>query len=263
MTATDKILTRAGDGVRWLILNQPDKLNALSLDMTVGALEVIEGFAAADDERVLIVTGAGEKAFNTGADISEFEEKRNSAASAAHYSAVSTRMFDALADVEKPTIAMIHGYCMGGGVALAACCDIRIAAEDARFAIPAARLSIAYRVDFTRRIIDLVGHSNTKEILYTARRYGAEEAKEIGLVNRVVAKAELEGFVRDYAATIAGNAPLSVRATKVITSELAKDSAVRDLGRCEALMDACSDSQDFAEGRRAFMEKRKPVFTGK
>ncbi len=263
MTETDKILTRADAGVRWLILNQPDKLNALSLDMTVRAHEVIEGFAAANDERVLIVTGAGDRAFNTGADISEFEEMRNSAESAARYSAVSTRMFDVLEAVQKPTIAMIHGYCMGGGVALAACCDIRISADDAQFAIPAARLGIAYRVDFTRRIIDLVGRSNTREILYTARRYDAEEARDMGLVNRVVAKAELDDFVRDYAATIAGNSPLSVRATKVITSELAKDPAARDIEWCRDLIDACSDSQDYAEARRAFMEKRKPGFTGR
>ncbi len=262
MTDTDKILTRAEDGIRWLILNQPEKRNALSLDMTVRANEVIEAFAASGDEHVLIVTGAGDVAFNTGADISEFEEKRDSAEAAAHYSAVSTRMFDTLAAVEKPTIAMIHGYCMGGGVALAACCDIRIAADDAQFAIPAARLSIAYRVEFTQRVIDLVGRSNTREILYTARRYNAAEAKEMGLVNRVIAKAELDEFVRDYALTIAGNAPLSVRATKVITSELAKDSEARDLDRCQKLADACADSRDYAEARRAFMEKRKPVFTG-
>ena len=141
MTATDKILTRASDGVRRLILNQPDKLNALSLDMTVRATEVIEAFAAAEDERVLIVAGAGDKAFNTGADISEFEEKRDSAEAAAHYSAVSTRMFDALAAVEKPTIAMIHGYCIGGGLNLACSCDLRVCSETASFGMPAARLS--------------------------------------------------------------------------------------------------------------------------
>ncbi len=262
MTATEKILTHAHDGIRWLILNQPEKRNALALDMTVRAREVIETFAAAAGEHVLIVTGAGEVAFNTGADISEFAAKRDSAEAAAEYSAISTRMFDALAAVEKPTIAMIHGYCMGGGVALAACCDIRICADDARFAIPAARLGIAYRVDFTRRIIDLVGRSNTREILYTARRYDAREAKEMGLVNRVVPKAELDAFVRDYATTIAGNAPLSIRATKVITNELAKDAETRDLERCRDLIDACSDSRDFAEARRAFMEKRTPTFTG-
>jgi enoyl-CoA hydratase/carnithine racemase len=262
MTDTDKILTRADGGIRWLILNQPDKLNALSLDMTVRAREVIEAFAAAADERVLVLTGASDKAFNTGADISEFADKRDSAESSARYSAVSTRVFDALAAVEKPTIAMIHGYCMGGGVALAACCDIRICADDAQFAIPAARLGIAYRPDFTQRIIDLVGRSNTREILYTARRYGAGEAKEMGLVNRVVAKAELDEFVRDYAAVIAANAPLSIRATKVITGELAKDPAARDLDRCQDLADACADSRDYAEARHAFMEKRNPVFTG-
>ena len=262
MTDNDKILTRTVDSIRWLILNQPEKRNALSLDMAVRAREVIEDFAGADDERVLVVAGAGDVAFNSGADISEFAEKRDSAEAAAEYSAISTRMFDALAAVEKPTIAMIHGYCMGGGVALAACCDIRICADDARFAIPAARLGIAYRVDFTRRIIDLVGRANMREILYTARRYDAVEAKEMGLVNRVLPKAELDAYVAGYAATIAGNAPLSVRATKVITSELAKDPDSRDLERCQALADACADSRDFAEARRAFMEKRTPTFNG-
>ncbi len=263
MTETDNILTRAEDGVRWLILNQPEKRNALSLDMTVLARDVIDAFAEADDERVLVLAGAGEVAFNTGADISEFETLRNNAEAAANYSAVSTRLYDGLGAVAKPTIAMIHGYCMGGGVALAAYCDIRIAADDAVFAIPAARLGIAYRPEFTDRIIALVGISNTREILYTARRYDAQEAKEMGLVNRVVAKAELDDYVRDYAAAIAANAPLSVRATKVITAELAKDPADRDLELCAGLIDECSDSQDFAEARRAFMEKRKPVFTGR
>lgn len=261
--AIDKILTREDGPIAWLVFNQPEKRNAVSLDMTVRALEAVERFAAAEALRVLVVRGGGENAFVSGADISEFEEKRGSAEAAAEYSRISTRMYDALAAVEKPTIAMIHGYCIGGGVALAACCDLRIAADDASFAIPAARLGIGYGTEFTRRIIDLVGPAFTKELLYTAKRFPAAEAAAMGLVNRVVPKAELEAVVGDYAGTIAGNAPLSIRATKVIVGELLKDAGARDLGRCAAMISACADSRDFAEARRAFMEKRKPAFEGR
>lgn len=262
-SGTDKILTRSEGAVSWLVFNQPEKRNAVSLDMTVAALKAIEDFAAHDGQRVLVVTGAGEKAFVSGADISEFEERRSNVEAAAEYSRISTQMYDALAMVEKPTIAMIHGYCLGGGAALAASCDLRICSDDASFGIPAARMSIGYRVDFTRRIVDLVGPSFTKEMLYTARRYNAEEAAGMGFVNRVLPKAELEAYVRDYAETIANNAPLSIKATKVIVSELLKNPEERDLDHCNSVIAACSGSDDFAEGRRAFMEKRKPVFTGK
>lgn len=260
---TEKILTRSEGAVSWLIFNQPEKRNAVSLDMTVAALKAIEDFGADDGQRVLVVAGAGEKAFVSGADISEFEERRNNTEAAAEYSRISTQMYDALAAVEKPTIAMIRGYCLGGGAALAASCDLRICSDDASFGIPAARMSIGYRFDFTRRIVDLVGPSFTKEMLYTARRFNAGEAAAMGFVNRVVPKAELESYVLDYAETIANNAPLSITATKVIVGELLKNPEARDLDRCDAVIAECSGSADFTEGRRAFMEKRKPVFTGK
>ena len=259
----DTILTRVDGGVYWLILNQPEKRNALSLDMSLRGLEFVEQFAADDTARVLIVRGAGDTAFNAGADISEFEAKRNNADAAAEYSTISTKMYYAIDNVEKPTIAMIHGYCMGGGVALAASCDLRFCSDDAVFAIPAARLGIGYRVDFTRRITDLIGPACMKEMLYSARRYDAEEAAGLRLVNRVIPKAELENYVSEFAETIAENAPLSVRATKVVVNELMKDPSVRDLDRCQAVIAACSDSDDFKNARRAFMEKRKPVFIGK
>jgi enoyl-CoA hydratase/carnithine racemase len=259
----ETILTRIEGGVHWLILNQPEKRNALSLDMSLRALEFVEKFAADGTARVLIVRGAGDTAFNAGADISEFEEKRNNANAAAEYAAISTNMYHAIANVEKATIAMIHGYCMGGGVALAASCDLRFCSDDAVFAIPAARLGIGYRVDFTRRITDLIGPASMKEMLYSARRYDAEEAFGLRLVNRVIPKAGLEDYVRDFAETIADNAPLSVRATKVVVNELMKNAGERDLEHCQAVIAACSDSDDFKNARRAFMEKRKPVFTGK
>ena len=257
---TDKIQTRIDGAVQWLIFNQPEKHNALSLEMTVRALEVVEEFNADDDLRVLVLAGAGEKAFVSGADISEFDKRRNNAETAAEYANISNRMFDAVYDSPKPTIAMVNGYCFGGGVALAASCDLRYCSDDGLFAIPAARLGIGYRVSFTRRVVDLVGPATAKEILYTARRYGAEEAAAIGLVNRVYPKASLEEEVTAIAGKIAENAPLSIRATKTMVSELLTGDP--DIARCEEAIRICSDSNDFAEGRKAFAEKRPPVFTG-
>lgn len=262
-TKTDKILTRSEGGITWLVFNQPEKRNAMSLEMTVRALEVVEQFAADPAARVLVLAGAGDKAFVSGADISEFESKRNSADAAAEYQKISTRMFDAVRDVEKPTIAMIQGFCFGGGVALAACCDIRIASEDSLFSVPAAKLGIGYRIEFTKLLVDLVGPSSTKEMLYTARRYTAEEAFAMRFVNRVVPKDQLESMTRNYAEGIAENAPLTQKAAKVIVNELLKDPTARDPVRCNRLIADCADSEDYKNARRAFMEKKKPVFAGR
>lgn len=258
----EKILSRKEGGVWWLIYNQPEKKNAISLDMSVKVVELLDQFAQDDAARVLVVLGAA-NTFISGADISEFESKRNDAAAAAKYAEISNRMFSAMRDVEKPTIAMIEGYCFGGGVALAACCDLRLAADDSLFAIPAAKLGLGYRVDFTQLLVDLIGPSFTKEMLYTGRRFTAQEAAGMGLVNRVLPKGELEKYVRDYARTIAENAPLSVRTSKAVVGECLKDHAGRDLEKCERLIDGCSNSEDYRNARRAFMEKKKPVFVGR
>jgi enoyl-CoA hydratase len=257
---SEHVLTRLDGAVRWLIFNKPEKHNALSLDMNEAALKVIEAFAAAPDERVLVVTGAGGKAFVSGADISEFEDRRSNAEKADDYARITQRMFFALRDVEKPTIAMIQGYCLGGGVALATCCDIRIGAEDSVYGIPAARLGIGYSADFIKLLADLVGPSRAKEFLYTARRYPAAEAHAMGLLNRLLPTAELEAFVADYAAGMAQNAPLTQRAAKIVVSELLS-GADGQRGR-KAVAD-CANSEDFQNARRAFMEKRKPVFRGR
>jgi enoyl-CoA hydratase len=262
-TGTDKVQARVEDGIGWIIFNAPEKHNAMGLEMSQGVQRVVKAYAADDNVRVVVLTGAGEKAFMSGADISEFEKNRANAQQAEKYAETAGGVHGAVRNLQKPTIAMIRGYCMGGGLALAAACDLRFTADNGLFAIPAARLSIAYRLDFLSWVVELVGPSAAKDILYSARRLKADEALQIGLVNRVVPAAELEKNTRDYCAALVENAPLSMRATKVVIGELLKDGTKRDEGLCERVSAECFDSADFKEGRQAFMEKRKPVWKGR
>ena len=261
--ATDKMLAETDGAVGRMIFNNPERHNAVSLDMWEAAERILAGFAASDDIRVIVVTGAGGKAFVSGADISKFEDERATDEAIAQYNATTARVYDALHKTPKPTIAMIRGYCIGGGLALAACCDLRICSDNARFGLPAARLGLGYPFAGLRRLVDIVGFAFAKEICFTARRFDAGEAAAMGLVNRVAPEAELDAVVGDYAESIAGNAPLTVAAMKRIFSEIAKDAAERDLETCERLVAACFASDDYVEGRRAFMDKRKPVFAGR
>ena len=249
-------------GIGHLIFDNPARRNAVSRDMVRQVPEILANFEKDSEIRVVVVSGAGDKSFVSGADISEFEKTRANAQTARESSAASMAMFDGLRAFPKPTVAKIRGYCFGGGVALACACDLRVAADDALFAIPAARLGIGYRAMFTRWVIDAVGPANAKEILLTAQRYDAAEAFRIGLVHRVVPVAEFDEFVEDYAQRIAENAPLSMQATKVIVYQVANGLGSADLDLCASQLDQCSDSDDFKEGRRAFMEKRKPEFHG-
>ncbi len=260
---TDKILAHAEGGIGWLVFNNPQKHNAISLEMSIGASQALEAFAADPSVRVVVLKGAGEKAFVSGADISEFEKNRSSAAQAEKYAETSGGLFTRIKEMEKPTLAMIRGYCMGGGLAIAMACDLRIASDDSVFAIPAARLSIAYRTDFVSWLVQLVGPSRAKDILFSARRLPSSEALAIGLVNRVLPADGLEAHVTDYCATMINNAPLSIRASKMTIDELAKDAHDRDPALITRVMRECFDSADFKEGRTAFMEKRKPVWQGK
>ena len=255
----EPVLTRREGAVRWLVFNNVAKHNALTLEMNRALIDAIAAFGQAEDERVLVLAGAGEKAFMSGADISEFEgdEARVEA-----FGRDTRRMFQALRDVAKPTVAMIRGYCIGGGLAVASCCDLRIAATDASFSIPAARLGVGYSAEFTKLLIDLVGPSFTKEILYTARRYLADEALAIGLVNRLVPATELDAFTADYCAAIADNAPLTQRAAKLVVAELLAGTHGEG-SPGHAAVAACADSEDFRNAPRAFLEKRKPVFKGR
>jgi enoyl-CoA hydratase/carnithine racemase len=259
---TEKLIARKDGAIGWVIFNNPERHNATSYEMWQALPVVLDEYVADPEVRVIVLRGAGEKAFSAGADISQFKEKRSGAA-AKEYNAAADAANQALRGCSKPTIAMIQGYCIGGGVAIAVGCDIRIAADDARFGVPAAKLGLGYRFDGIKRLASIVGPAFTAEIFFTARQFSAQEALQMGLVNRLVAAPELENFVQDYVRTIARNAPLTIAAVKRSLNELQKDPAERDLALCQRMVDACFASEDYREGQAAFMEKRKPQFKGR
>jgi enoyl-CoA hydratase len=259
---TDKMLARKDGRVGYVIFNNPERHNAVSLEMWARTAEILDEFARDDEVRVVVITGAGGKSFVSGADISKFESERSSLDGVKTYNAAVAKANESIFEFAKPTIAMIRGYCIGGGLGLAVCCDLRICSENSRFGIPAAKLGLGYNYPGLKRLADLVGPSFAKEIFFTARQFDAEEARVMGLINRIVPQAELEAYVKDYADTIAGNAPLTVKAAKFIANETTRDESKRNLARCAELVEQCFKSNDYTEGRRAFMEKRKPAFTG-
>jgi enoyl-CoA hydratase len=263
VTKTDKMLARKDGHIGYLIFNNPERHNAVSLDMWAATARILEDFGRDDEVRVVVVTGAGGKAFVSGADVSKFESERASLDATKHYNATVEKAYAGLQEFAKPTIAMIRGYCIGGGVGLAVCCDLRICSDNSRFAVPAAKLGLGYSYGGLRRLVDVIGPAFAREIFFTARQFDAEEARAMGLVNRVVPAAELETYVKNYAETIAGNAPLTVKAVKYIIGEVMKDESKRNVARCAEMVEQCFASSDFIEGRRAFMEKRKPAFTGR
>ena len=260
---TERMIAEVDGPIGWLVFNNPARRNAVSLDMWQAIPEILDAYERDPAVRVIVLKGAGDKAFVSGADISEFEQNRSSPEAVARYDEIGARAQGRIQNATKPTIAMIHGFCMGGGVGVALACDMRIASASAQFGIPAAKLGIGYRLNGVIRLLELVGPAYAKEIFYTARRFTAAEAYGMGLVNRVLPDAELDGFVRSYCAMIGENAPLSLAATKGIIAEITKLSSEADRARCEELVKSCFESEDYVEGRRAFMEKRKPQFTGR
>jgi enoyl-CoA hydratase len=260
---TDRMIALREGAIGWITFNNPARHNAVSLAMWEALHDIVDDYARDDAIRVIVVNGAGEKAFVSGADISEFEEKRSSPETTRLYNETAQRASKALQHVGKPTIAMIRGFCVGGGVSVALACDLRIAAEQSSFAVPAARLGLGYEFEGVRKLVDVVGPSFAREIFYTARQFSAQEALAMGLVNRVVDADSLDAYVRDYAARIAANAPLTVASIKTLVAQVLTDESRRDLQLCQAVVDRCFASDDYAEGRRAFMEKRKPVFRGR
>jgi enoyl-CoA hydratase/carnithine racemase len=262
MSQTDKMLSRKEGKVGYLTFNNPERHNAVSLEMWEAASGFLEDFKKDNNIRVVVVTGAGGKAFISGADISKFEKERSTQEGVDRYNAAVDHANDAFYTFPKPTIAMIRGYCIGGGVGLALCCDMRICTDGSKFAVPAAKLGLGYRFDGLKKLVDLVGPSFAKEIFFTARQFTAAEAQTMGLVNRVLPDAELESYVKDYAETIAANAPLTVDSVKYIVGQAVADESKRNLKKCDDLVQACFASNDYKEGRKAFMEKRKPAFTG-
>ena len=262
-TGTDKMLAHVKDGVGWMTFNQPNKRNAISFDMWTGIASIIKDFSSSDDVRVIVMMGAGDKAFVSGADISEFEEKRSTPEQIKIYEANSAEAHEAITTLEKPLIAMIRGFCIGGGLAIALSADIRISADDGQFGVPAAKLGLGYGYGGIKVLMNLVGPSMAKEIFFTGRRFSADEAYDMGLINRVVPVDQLESSVTELAQMISANAPLTVKAAKAAINEGVKDPADRDLDSVAAMVKACFDSEDYKEGRAAFMEKRKPQFKGR
>ena len=261
--AGGKILAGSENGVGTIVFNQPEKRNAMSVDMWGGMGEALDAFAADPAVRCVVLKGAGDKAFVSGADISQFEKVRNNADAQKEYDKVTSAGRLKLMNYEKPVIAQIRGFCMGGGLGIAMSTDIRIASDDSQFGIPAAKLSIAYGFDMVRALVDLVGPAHAHMILMTGERFGAAEAERVGLVNKVVPVDQLDAEVAKLTAIMASNAPLSLKTNKATVKAVCRDRAERDMEAIQAAMAACFDSEDYKEGRRAFMEKRKPAFQGR
>lgn len=245
-----------------LVFDHEKRRNAITVDMWQAIPDAVRTLQSEDEVRVIVMRGAGTEAFVSGADISEFEQTRTGNAGR-EYDAMTARAFAALRELEKPLIAAIHGFCIGGGAAIALTADLRFAADDARFAVPPARLGLGYHTAGVRALIRVVGFSEAANMLFTARRVTADEARHIGLVNEVYAKDVLDEAVEQTARTIAENAPLTIQSAKITLQELAKLETERDTGRIQQSIERCYQSDDFKEGVRAFLEKRKPRFQGR
>lgn len=259
---TEKMLSRVKDGVGYITFNNPDKHNAVSIEMWDALEQILDGFRSSKDIRVIVLNGAGGKAFVSGADISKFDKERSSKEAVLSYNKRTQKVYENLETFPKPTIAMIDGYCIGGGLNLAVCCDIRICSEKSKFAMPAAKLSLGYPFSSIKRLFDVMGPGMAKHFMFTAEKISASEALACGLVQKLVSEDNIDSYVKDYALNIANNAPLTIKAMKQIGVEISKNSDERDLLLCEKLASACFDSEDYKEGRKAFMEKRKPNFQG-
>jgi enoyl-CoA hydratase/carnithine racemase len=258
---TERIISKKEGAVGWLIFNNPERRNAVSVDMWEAMPQVLERFGADAEVRVVVLAGAGGKAFVSGADISQFESERSSKEAVQRYEAIAEAAQARLQTLDKPVLAMIRGYCLGAGVNIANVCDLRIAGDDARFGIPAAKMGLGYRASSMKNLVDTVGAPYAREIMLTGRQFTAAEAKDMGLVHHVVPAADLERFTNELCGQIAANAPLTMRAAKRIIRELTKKDF--DAALCRTWVEECFESEDYAEGRCAFMEKRKPAFKGR
>jgi enoyl-CoA hydratase len=258
-----RMLAEKDGAIGWMIFDHPERRNAVTHAMWLQIGEILEDFAKDEAVRVVVLRGAGDKAFVSGADISQFGQQRRNAAEVAASNRLTDVARQTLATFSKPTIAMIQGYCLGGGLAIALMCDLRLASEDSTFGIPAARLGVGYAAQSVGLLQDLVGPAYTREILFTGRRFSGDEALRMGLINRLLPGEQLTPYVQEYATIISANAPLTIRAAKIASHQLLKTEAERDLSIVQQAVEACFNSADYEEGRTAFLEKRPPAFKGR
>ncbi len=263
ISPTPNMIAEKNGPVGRVVFNKPAKHNATSSDMWEAIPVILDDFEKDPTIRVVVVTGAGDKAFVSGADISEFETARSTPEQVKRYDEIGELANTRLTKCSKPTIARIRGYCVGGGLAVSLTCDLRIASENSKFAVPAAKLGLGYRAAGIKTLMNVVGPAYAKEIFYTGRLFDAQEALQMGLINRVVPDGELDAYIDNYCKLIGQNAPLTMHAAKRTIEELTRLDGKPDLGRAAALVKECFESEDYVEGRRAFMEKRKPVFKGR
>ena len=261
-TTSERLVARKNGAIGWLVFNNPAKHNAISMDMAEAVPAVVRGFEDDAEVRVIVVAGAGEKAFAAGSDISGFESVRADPQKNRHYNDVNERSYNAVYECTKPTVAMIRGYCIGGGLDFATSCDVRFCSDNAVFAVPAGKLGLGYGHEGILRFGRVIGYMRARDLFLSGRRLGAEEALRLGLVHRVISLGELEAETTAYAQSIADNAPLTLAAIKRAFLEYEKDPALRDLNRAQAMIDECFKSADYVEGRAAFAAKRNPQFKG-
>jgi len=258
-----EIRTQRDGAVATVVFSNPPRMNAMTMDMWLAVPRVIAELDADPQVRVIVCKGDGDRAFISGADISQFEKLRGTVEAQVEYNRAVEEAYVAPMKARKPVVASIRGVCMGGGLGFAAACDLRIAADDAVFRMPAARLGLGYSPAGVRRFMNVIGAANTCDIFFTARKFDAQEALRMGFLSKVVPVAELERATAEICAMIAENAPLTVAAAKFAVQQALKDPAERDMATAMRMVEACFASEDHKEGRRAFMEKRKPVFHGR
>lgn len=263
ISTTERVQTWLDASTLHIRFNNPARHNALSVDMWEAVPPLLAQACTDDRVRLVVFSGAGEKSFVSGADISQFEDMRAAREAVARYEQMAEQALMSIYNFAKPTLACIRGYCIGGGVNVAISCDMRIASTDSVFSVPAARLGLGYRYSAMKNLVDLIGMGAAKDLFFTARKIDAGEAKSLGLVTRTCAPEVLPALLAEYTAALAANAPLTIQAAKAITAEILKPSPELDMALCQQLIRGCFDSADYAEGRKAFMEKRSPVFVGK